>query len=630
MLIRVLSKSVFPLAVLLIAFAPAFAQEAVTPAAPPPAVGATETPAPAVTAPSLVTDVLITGNQNINSETIRGAISLKAGDEFTEEAAEKDKAAIMSLGYFSAVTLRQENVPGGVKITYELTENPKVSDIKIEGSGPIPAATILSMIKTKPGQVLNTSTLDQDILAIQSYYGEQRYLSFITADVGVDPQTGVLTIPIVVSRIESVEIQDNRKTRPYVFLREMKSKQGDYLNFGTLEQDRLRIYSLDILEDIQEPQVIRGSDIGKVKVVWKVVEKKTGQLNVGLGYNSTQRLVGRFSLSETNFRGRGQGLNLLWEQGTTDAVGGRASYELGFSEPWLDDRHTSLAVTGYNKIVYRFSSGIFNSSTFGDDETYNERHKGGEVTLSRPMTEFSRIFLGGRFENVETNPALLNTATPDFAQIAQQGNVGSGSLRWVQNTRDLEQDPASGGYRVVSVEFGTVDADQFALDPATQQYVAVPFDGAFTKATIDYRTYISRGGRRTAPDQKRTVLAFRIRLGYASGTLPFFEQYFIGGAESLRGYREDRFWGKQSLLTSVELRKPIAQSISGVIFVDYGDAWNAPAQYFIGTLPQSSNFQGHFGVGVGMRVATPIGHIRLDYGVGSEGGRTHFSMGQAF
>jgi outer membrane protein insertion porin family len=629
--IRVLLKPTIVLAVLVMAFSPAFCEDA--PSATPPAAVPTETPAPAPTAAPnavLVTEVLITGNQNINTETIRGAISLKQSDEFSEEAAEKDKAAIMSLGYFSAVTLRQETVPGGVKITYELTENPKITDIKIEGSGPIPAATILGVMKTKPGQVLNTSTLDQDILAVQTYYGEQRYLSFITAEVGVDPQTGVLTVPIVVSRIESIEIQDNKKTRPYVFMREMRAKVGDYLNFGTLENDRLRIYGLDILEDIQEPQVLRGSDIGKVKVVWKVVEKKTGQLNVGLGYNSTQRLVGRFSVSETNFRGRGQGVNLLWEQGTTDAVGGRASYELGFSEPWLDDRHTSLAVTGYNKIVYRFSSGIFNSSTFGDDQTYNERHKGGEVTLSRPFSEYTRMFLGGRFENVETNPALLSTATPDFAKIAQTGNVGSGSLRWVQNSKDLEQDPASGGYRVLSVEFGTVNADQYELNPVTQQYFAVPFEGAFTKGAIDYRMYMSRGGRRTAPDQKRTVLAFRIRVGVASGTLPFFEQYFIGGAESLRGYREDRFWGRKSLLASVELRKPIAQSISGVVFVDYGDAWDAPSQYFIGTLPQSASFVGNLGVGVGMRVATPIGHIRLDYGVGTEGGRTHFSMGHAF
>lgn len=579
---------------------------------------------------NVVTEVVITGNQNINTDAIRSAISMKSADEFTEEAADKDKAAIMSLGYFSAVTLRTEKVPTGTKVTYEVTENPKVTDIKVTGSGPVPATSILEIMKTKPGQVLNTATLDQDAEAIQSYYGEQRYIGVITADFGVDAATGVLTVPILVSKVETVEISGNKKTKSYVFLREMKTKPGDYLNFDTLQKDRLRIYSLDILDEVQEPQVGMGTDMGKVKVTLRVLEKKTGQVNLGVGYNTRQRLVGRFSLSETNFRGKGQGLNLLWEQGTTDAVGGRSSYELGFSEPWLDDRHTSLSVNAFNKIIYRFSSGIFNSGTVGNDQTYNERHKGGEVEVSRPLSEFTRAFVGGRFENVETNPELLSTAT-DFAQIVQQGNVASGSIRLLHNTRDIEQDPANGSYRVLSLEVGGVNAEQFIIPvPPSTLITTQPIKGGYTKLSADYRIYLSRGGPRAKPDEKRTVLAMRLKAGIANGTLPFFEQYFIGGAESLRGYQEDRFWGTKQLLASVELRKPIAQAIAGVVFVDYGDAWDAPQGYFIGSLQQSSGFVGNIGVGVGMRVATPIGHIRLDYGVGNEGGRTHFSMGQAF
>jgi len=179
----------------------------------------------------------------------------------------------------------------------------------------------------------------------------------------------------------------------------------------------------------------------------------------------------------------------------------------------------------------------------------------------------------------------------------------------------------------VAAEIGAVDAEMVGPSP---DFDPIPFTGTFTKGSFDYRRYFSKGGPRKSIKEKRLVLAFRIRAGVAGGTLPFFEQYFIGGAESLRGYTEDRFWGRKMLLTSVELRKPIAQAITGVIFVDYGDAWDAPANYFIGQFPQSASFQGHYGVGVGMRVTTPIGFIRLDYGVGSEGGRTHFSMGQAF
>lgn len=579
-----------------------------------------------------VLEVLVTGNQNINAETIRAAIALKPGDEFTEQKAEKDRAAIMSLGYFSAVTLHREKTAEGIKLTYEVTENPKVMNIKVTGTGPVPAEAILAVMKTKPGQVLSTTTLNQDIEAIQSYYREQRYLAYVNAaDIGIDPGTGVLTLEMLVSRVESIEIDGNKKTKPYVFLREMKTKPGDYLNLGVLEKDMMKIYSLDLLEEIQPYDLKPGSDMGKVKVIIPVKEKKTGQVTVGLGYSSRQRLVGRATLSETNFRGQGQGVNLLWEQGTTDAVGGSASYEVGFSEPWIDKRHTSLSVSAYNKILYRFSSGVFNSSTFADNETYNERHKGADFTLSRPLSELTRLFLGGRFENVDTNPNLLSTADNDYAKIVQKGDVAAASLRFLRDSRDIQQDPAGGGYILYAAEFGSVDAERFVAPVAPEtEYTSVPFKGGFTKGSIDFRRYFSLNGPRTKPTDKKTVLAIRLRAGVARGTLPFFEQYFVGGAESLRGYREDRFWGRNMFVASVEYRRPIAQAITGVVFADYGSAWDAPAEFNIGSLPQQSSFSGKLGIGIGMRVTTPIGYIRLDYGTGSEGGRTHFSMGQAF
>src|SRR5581483_5427723 len=111
---------------------------------------------------------------------------------------------------------------------------------------------------------------------------------------------------------------------------------------------------------------------------------------------------------------------------------------------------------------------------------------------------------------------------------------------------------------------------------------------------------------------------------------PFFEQYFIGGADTLRGYREDRFWGKNMLLASVEFRQPLANALTGVLFLDAGHAWggsytNVTIQGF-----DQSGFRPHLGLGLGIRVRTPLGPLRLDYGFGDEGGRTHFSIGNVF
>jgi len=580
-----------------------------------------------------IAEISISGNQNINTDTIMNAVALKPGDDYDEQAVEKDKASIMSLGYFSAVTVHTEDVADGVKITYEVTENPKVCEIKIVGSEPLSSQQVIDLMKTRPGQVLNSSTLNQDIESIQSYYGEQGYIAYITEDIGVDPQTGVFTVPILVHRVESVEITGNKKTKQFVFLREMKTKPGTIFNWNTIQKDIMRIYSLDILEEVKTLQLDPGTDVGLLKVVLPVVEKKTGQMSVGVGYSSKQRLVGQARMTETNFRGLGQGLTVMWEQGTTDqATGGNSSYELGFYEPWIDQKHTSLNVSAFNKLLYRFSSGVFSSSTLGDDQIYNERHKGADLTLSRPINEKTRVYLGGSFENVETDPSLLTDE--NIINIIQDGNVGSGSVRYVRNTRDYDLDPAVGGYDAISFELGTVSATRYYENPVEgEPPVPYPFDGGYQKTSIDVRRYFSQKGAKSKPQDKRNTFAVRLRAGYGSGTIPYFEQFFVGGGESLRGFREDQFWGDRMLLTSVEYRKPIAQSITGVAFVDYGDAWGSASEFNTTTFPQTNSFVGRYGTGIGLRVATPIGNLRLDYAIlASEGGgaRTHFSMGQAF
>ena len=574
-----------------------------------------------------VVQLNIAGNQNINTDVIRNSVVAKVGDAYEEQAIEKDRVAIMGLGYFSAVTVRKDEVPGGYIITYEVIENSKINDIKIEGSEPIPSSKILELMKMKSGLVLNVNTLNKDIETIQDYYRDEGYFAYVTEDIGVDTKTGVLTIPILVNRVESVRIAGNVKTKEFVFLREMKTQPGVIFNIKTLKSDIVKIFGLDVLEDIKPYQILPGDKMGTVKVIINVVEKKTGQVSLGLGYSSKQRLVGQVRVTETNFRGNGQGLNALWEQGTSEAVGGSSSYELGFYEPWLDKRHTSLSLNVFNKIQYRFSSGVFSGSALSDEKTYNERRKGGEITLSRPLSENTRLYLGSRFENVDTDPALL-TSTGDLAKIVQKGDVLSGSLRIVNESRDFPMDPAAGQYDSASIEIGTVNSVRFGASPTFNE---IPFDGTFSKYSVDLRRYYSKGGAKTAPKDKRKTIALRLKMGFGNGKLPFFEQFFVGGGESLRGYTEDRFWGTKMLLASVEYRMPLGDSVSLVLpFVDYGDAWDSSENFTIGELSQHNDFKGNFGVGFGIRVNTPIGNLRLDYGTGSEGGRSHFSIGQAF
>ena len=128
------------------------------------------------------------------------------------------------------------------------------------------------------------------------------------------------------------------------------------------------------------------------------------------------------------------------------------------------------------------------------------------------------------------------------------------------------------------------------------------------------------------------MLATRILIGATSKNVPFFEQYFLGGADSLRGFDQDRFWGSNLALFQAELRVPVGKDINfqGVLLFDGGDAWNSI--YQVQGLRQHTAFKLQTDYGVGVRLVTPIGPIRLDYAIpnGGGSGRTQFSIGQSF
>ncbi|MBM3494949.1 MAG: hypothetical protein FJX72_11620 [Armatimonadetes bacterium] len=346
---------------------------------------------------------------------------------------------------------------------------------------------------------------------------------------------------------------------------------------------------------------------------------------VFVGYSSRNSLVGGAEIVESNFMGRGQGVSLRWDTG---GLANRNSLEAAFTEPWLDSKHTSLSVSAYDKTVYRFAQSIYSTSGVpsSTDSDYYEMHTGAQATLSRPFGEAYRGSVGLRFDNVNL-PAL--TLNPTDAAALQKGPLMAANVRMTHNTRDIDLDPASGGYEIYTLDFGRAD-----LKPIVTSETQAPLVSGvvtFQKLQADARRYLSLQGRRKEPKDRRTTLALRLAGGTTSGTAPFFEQYFVGGAESLRGYNEDRFWGKNMLLASAELRAPLAPSLTGVVFIDAADAWGGPYSgiKFSGFV-QHSGFSPAIGFGLGLRVVTPIGPIRIDQGFGNEGARTHFSIGHVF
>jgi len=92
---------------------------------------------------------------------------------------------------------------------------------------------------------------------------------------------------------------------------------------------------------------------------------------------------------------------------------------------------------------------------------------------------------------------------------------------------------------------------------------------------------------------------------------------------TIRGYDFGEFSGDKSLVFNVEYRLPLAKNFQAVLFTDWGQAWDYEESINLADLK--------FGKGIGIRFDTPIGPIRLDYGIDEEGeGQTYFSIGHTF
>lgn len=577
---------------------------------------------------------LVLGNRLLSQTAIVLASGHREGDPCTAKTMTEIKENLFKKGYFGmhsadleqAVRVHSEpEADGQAKVVIEVDENEAVRNIAVSGSGPIKPEEIVGLLHIKPGTVYNPLQFRRDYVDIQDLYNHRGYTVTPSQEAGMNDK-GDLHVALNVTRVTEIEVKNNRKTRSEVILREMKTKRGDFLNTQTLNADRLRLYNLELFDEVNFAP--RDLGPGRVGLLITVKERQSGSINGGLSYSARDQLVGTMQIADTNFRGRHELLSLNGELGTDLK---RKVLELEYGRPWIDRHATALDFRVFTRTTNRFSNSLTDSLasaiTSGGSDQYTQQRYGGSFTLTRPLNDTTRAALTFRGETVQTNTLNLSA---ENARILQNGPILSLSGSLQRDTRDFIADPVKGNFQAFTLGVGYADIQP--VQALASDAASVFGTTHFTKTSFEFRHYASLAGprRRDRPDEEKTSFAIRLLAGSSLGKLPFSEQYFLGGAETLRGYRDDRFWGSNMMLGSMELRQPFARRFKGVLFVDVGEAWGGNYSNVSLSGFKQSGFLPHMGAGVGLRVGTPLGPVRIDYGVGDEGGRTHFSIGHSF
>ena len=578
-----------------------------------------------------VKDIVVRGNATVNREAILSAMSLKVGALYSEDKRAADEVAIKSLGFFPAV--RVVGVPDDSGndwiVRVDVQEFKSIKEVRVSGNSVVKTEDIIAKLPTslRPGSLYNELEPRAASAAIRSLYQSRGYdVNFLEFEPLQDsPQT--LSIVLIETRVGDISVQGNRTTKDSVIRKLIRTRPGDVWSKDRWRSDLNRIYGTGWFDDIQtEPTV--GDEVGVVDLNVDLKEARTGTFNVGLQLDPQNSLAGIVRYSQANVGGTGQGIGVSFIQ-STRGVG--PSVDLDYTNPFIDDRQTTLRASVYSRVVFRFQGGFLGSSSgngLNSANQYNERRTGGSLGFSRPIRDNLNAGVSLRLEDVQTNNVDNTTNGNQNNFVRQDGTVGVTTFGLTLDRRDVPIDASRGDWTTVSVEPGFSNIRK--VGGATSD-VGILGASMFGKASIEYRRYLSRGPARGFKlDDPRKVLAFRARAGTILGNVPFFEQYFAGGTDSVRGYAQDRFWGKNVLVTTMEYRYPIQKSFSLVGFVDYGGAWGGYEG--INNFDQSQDFQLHYGYGPGLSFkAGPLGNIQLYLGFNEEGkSRTHFLIGNSF
>jgi outer membrane protein insertion porin family len=536
-------------------------------------IGWAQTVAPPVVA------IRVEGNEKVDSRLILSAVSLNLKEPFNAEKVKSDIKAIYDLGYFSKVWADTKQYPDGIEVVFKVQELPVIREIQITGNTALKTEEIREAMILAPFQVMNWKIFQRDLERIKALYSDRGFL--ITAIENIHfTEEGVLSFEIKEGIVEKIEFEGLTKVKEYVLRRELKTEPPFVFDMSEIKKSMRAIYNLGFFDDLSmklEP----GSDRDHVVVKVKVVEKLTGEAGLGVGYNSEKGWLGFVRYKESNFGGNAQALELRYE------FGSRTLYRLSFEEPWLFGTPTSFGVALYDQIEKK--DYWVNREIVGK---YEEERIGGQIYLGRKVNDNWKWTL--RYKTEDIAISVLEGESPDGG-----GKTNSITPTIIYDTRDDIFNPHSGWWCSLQAEFAG-------------RFLGGDYD--YSKYVLDVRNYIGTG--------ENATLALRLVGGIADSELPSFEQFSVGGASTLRGYDLYEFQGEKMLVFNLEYRFGVAKNTQLVVFGDAGYAWSLDEDLRFSDLKT--------GYGVGLRFDTPIGPIRLDYGIGETGAQTYVSIGQTF
>ncbi|HKE93382.1 MAG TPA: outer membrane protein assembly factor BamA [Povalibacter sp.] len=607
-----------------------------------------------------IRQVNIAGNTAFTDEELRKTFELKTpnwlswykqDDRYSREALsgdlEKLRSYYMDRGYANfAVTSTQVAIApekDDIFVTVNVNEGDvfKVSEVKMAGEMVVPESELRRLIMIQPGDTYSRKLITTTTEAMKLRLGFDGY-AFATID--PVPQTNndtkEVSLTFVVDPknrvyVRRVNFNGTTGVNDEVFRREMRQMEGSYLSNTQVDRSKQRIERLPFIEkvEVENTPVPGAADL--VDVDFKIKEGLPGQFGGGIGYSESQSVILNGSFTHSNFMGTGNRVQAEINSGRY-----AKSYQFSHTDPYttIDGVRRTISL-GYRDVTQ------FTSATSQFDTTTAT----AAIGYDYPVSEYQYVSFGLSAQQAELATTTLGSAAEANYWVQNNGNSHTECVTVYNAAFPCEVNP---NYALFQTRFRTYELNTgwsfdsrnrtiFATAGTRQRFgVGYTLPGSeveFWSASYDLLKFI--------PIWRDFKLMVNVEAAYGqplgdTTALPPYRQYFVGGPDSVRGYRESRlgpkdsfsrpYGGNMKLVAQTELLLPIPEkwrnSARFSLFFDMGNVFSDQDIPFLGPpdpitgIQKPTDYKFSYdelkqSAGVAVQWLAPLGVFRFSYAI---------------
>ena len=560
---------------------------------------------------SKIREIRVSGNKVFSESTLKSLFDLNdsgwlnfytKADRYSRAKLDADletlRAYYLNRGYLEfnvestqvAISPDKQNIT----ITVNIKEGQPytVTGVKLEGEYLGKEEDFRTLVLIRPGEPYRAEAVSQTTRAMVERFGTFGYaFAKVDARPDVDRANGTVAITIVAEParrvyIRRINVAGNTRTRDEVVRREFRQFESSWYDGRKIKLSRDRADRLGFFSEVNiDTNEVPGT-ADQVDLTITVKEKATGNLQLGAGFSSADKLSLSGSIKQENIFGTGNylGLELNTSKYSRTAV-------ISTVDPYFTVDGISRAID----VFYRTQRPV---NSQGED--YELITPGASIRFGVPFSEFDTVYFGMGFERTE----ILGTNLPLTyriyrAQFGATSNAFPMSIGWARDNRDSSLVPTAGRLTSLNLDWSFLgDTRYVRLNTKVQQYI---------------------------PLSRQFTLGFNGELGWGRGfggrPYPIFKNFYSGGLGTVRGFEQNSLGpvdvtgafigGNRRINLNSELYLPVPgtgndRTLRLFTYADLGNVWGENEQLTASSLRASA--------GVGLTWVSPVGPLKLSYG----------------